>query len=221
MKKKWKKMKKKNSCVLIFIIECVYWCSRVTWLSMFVEGSSYVSFPRPFIFCFHFCRMFWERDEWLSLRSFGSLSLPSLCSLLVWLHFMSDLSWSLLLFVLFVSSSSSFSLLIHHFHFTSYSFLTATHLGFDILFASSLHISLSIWFSSLPHYCYHIHIGHPQVHGSWDFLYMFHFIHEGMGFDHWVFEPSFPSYLHLITLTYVSSHVLRPPWGHGIRCHLR
>ena len=28
-----------------------------------------------------------------------------------------------------------------------------------------------------------------------DFLYMLHFIHEGMGFDHWVFELSFSSFL--------------------------
>ncbi|RVW63775.1 hypothetical protein CK203_059626 [Vitis vinifera] len=28
-----------------------------------------------------------------------------------------------------------------------------------------------------------------------DFLYMLHFVHEGMGFDHWVFELSFPSFL--------------------------
>ncbi|RVW82221.1 Gag-Pol polyprotein [Vitis vinifera] len=35
---------------------------------------------------------------------------------------------------------------------------------------------------------------HPQVHGSWA-LYMLHFIYEGMSFDHWVFEPSFLSFL--------------------------
>ncbi|RVW24843.1 hypothetical protein CK203_105098 [Vitis vinifera] len=36
---------------------------------------------------------------------------------------------------------------------------------------------------------------YPRVQGSWDFLYMLHFTHKGMGFDHWVFEPSFPSFL--------------------------
>ena len=145
-------------CVLFSIIECVYQCSRVALLDMSIDGSSYVSFPRPFIFCIHFCRIFCERDEWPSLRSSGSLSLPSLCSLLMWLHSIFDLSLSLLLFVLFVSSSSSFSLLSHHFHFTSYSFLTATHLGFDTLFTSLLHISLLVHFSSHRH---HIHVRHP------------------------------------------------------------
>ena len=174
-------------CIVFSIVGRVDWYSRVILSSMFVVESSYVSFPRPFIFCFHFCRMFWERDEWLSLRSFGSLSLPSLHSLLMWLHSMFDLSWSLLLFVLFVSSSSSFSLLIHHFHFTSYSFLTLTYSRFDISLASFLCISLSIWFASSSHYWYYIHIGHSQVHGSRAFLYMLHFIHEGMGLFFFLF----------------------------------
>ncbi|RVW92946.1 hypothetical protein CK203_032767 [Vitis vinifera] len=34
-----------------------------------------------------------------------------------------------------------------------------------------------------------------SVHGSWGSLYMLHFIYEGMSFDHWVFEPSFLSFL--------------------------
>ncbi|KAL6311826.1 hypothetical protein AAG906_025786 [Vitis piasezkii] len=50
-----------------------------------------------------------------------------------------------------------------------------------------------------------------RVHGSWGSLYMLHFIYEGMSFDHWVFEPSFPSFLSPYHLG------LR----HGIRCRLR
>ena len=106
-------------CIVFSIIGRVCWCSRVTISSMFIDGSSYVSFPRPFILCIHFCRMFWERDEWPSPRDSGSLSYPSLRSLLMWLPSMSDLSWSLLPFVLLVSSSFSFLLLIHHPHLTS------------------------------------------------------------------------------------------------------
>ena len=148
-KKNWKEkkmmMKKKTHvCIIFYHWVCIlmvegYLIEYVCW---------YMSFPRPFMLCIHFYCIFWEQDEWPSLRSSRLLSLPSLHSLLMWLHSMSDLSWSLLLFVLFVSSSSSFSFLIHHFHFTSYSFLTATHLGFDTLFASSLHISLSVHFAS-------------------------------------------------------------------------
>ena len=99
--------------------------------------------------------------------------------------------------------SSSCYLLCHHPRFAFYSSplsypcssLTTTYSYFDTSCASSLHISLSDHFSSLSRYCYHVHIGHPQGHGSRDFLYMLHFIHEGMGFDHWVFESSFPSFL--------------------------
>ena len=110
---------------------------------------------------------------------------------------MSDLSRSLLILVLFASLlSSSFSFLIHHSHFTSYSFLAVT--SFSGLILSSHHHYTSrhqFSFSSLHHHSYHAHSRHLQVHGSRDFLKMLHFIHEGMGFDHWVFGPSFPSFL--------------------------
>ena len=146
--KKWNEKKMVHMCIIFYhwvcilmfeghLIEYVCWWEFVCELSETLHAlySSYC--------------IFWERDEWPSLRSSRSLSFPSFRSLLMWLHSMSDLSWSLLLFVLFVSSSSSFSLWIHHFHFTSYSFLTTTHLEFDTFFASSLHISLSIHFASL------------------------------------------------------------------------
>ena len=64
----------------------------------------------------------------------------------------------------------------------SSSFLTLTYSRFDISLASFLRISLLVWFTSLSHYWYYIYIGHPQVHGSWAFLYMLHFIHEDIGF---------------------------------------
>ena len=93
---------------------------------------------------------------------------------------------------------------------------------FDTFFPSSLHTSLSVWFSSLSRCCYHIHIGRPRVHGLRDFLYMLHFIHEGMGFFiiGYLGLVSLHFY-HPITLAYVTSRVLRPPWGHAIKCRLR
>ena len=114
----------------------------------------------------------------------------------MWLHSMFDLSWSSLFFI--------YSLFCYHprhclwfIPFTSppCSFPTLTYSRFDISLASFLHISLSIWFASSSHYWYYIHIGHPQVHGSWAFLCMLQFIHEGMVFYHWVFGPSFLSFL--------------------------
>ncbi|RVW75527.1 hypothetical protein CK203_051944 [Vitis vinifera] len=62
---------------------------------------------------------------------------------------------------------------------------------------------------------------HSQVHGSWGSLYVLHFIYEGMSFDHWVFEPSFLSFLspYHLGLRYVPclKTTLRP-WD---RCRLR
>ena len=98
-------------------------------------------------------------------------------------HSMFDLSWSPIFFV--------YSLFFYHpchclwfipFTPLPFSFLTLTYSRFDIFPASFLPISLSVWFASSPHYWYYIHIGHPQVHDSRDFLYMLHFIHEGMRF---------------------------------------
>ena len=77
-------------------------------------------------FLYSFCRVFWEWNELLSLRSSMSLSFPSIHSLTMWLHFMLDLSGSSLLFLFFASPSFSFLLLIHPFHFTHCHFLTVT-----------------------------------------------------------------------------------------------
>ena len=113
-------------CIVFSIIECVYWCLRATWLSMFVDESSYVSFSRPSIFCILFVVYFESEMSDLSLRSSVSLSFPSLHSLMMWLHFMLDLSGSSLLFVFFASPSFSFLLWIHHPHLTLCHFLTTT-----------------------------------------------------------------------------------------------
>ena len=59
-------------------------------------------------FLYSFFRVFWEWDEWLYLRSSVTLSFPSLHSLMMWLHFMLDLSKSSFIFVFFASPSFSF-----------------------------------------------------------------------------------------------------------------
>ena len=210
-------------CIVFSIVGLVYWYQMVTLLSMIVGESLYVSFLRSSFLCIHFVISLWEWDEWPFPRSSRSLSFPSLHSLLMWLHSMFDLSWSSLFFVYslfryhpchclwFISFPSSFC-----------SFLTLTYSRFDISLASFLCISLSIWFASSSHYWYYIHIGHPQVHSSQAFLYMLHFIHEGMGF----FIIGYLGLVSLhfyypITLAYITSSVLRPPWGNGIRFRLR
>ena len=170
-------------CIVFSIIERVYWYLKVVLSIMFVVESSYVSLLRSYFLCIHFVIFLWEWDEWPSPMESGSLSFPSLYSLLMWLYSMFDLSWSSLFFV--------YSLFRYHpchclwfIPFTSlpYSFLTLTYSRFNFSLASFLRISLLVWFASLSHYWYYIHIRHPQVHGSRAFLYMLHFIHERMGF---------------------------------------
>ena len=72
--------------IVLFIIQHVYWYSRVTLSSMFAGESLYVSFSRPSLFCVHFFTFdFRVRDERHSLRGFGSLSFLSLYSFFMWL----------------------------------------------------------------------------------------------------------------------------------------
>ena len=86
-------------CIVFSIIERVYWYMRVILLSMVVIESSYVSFLTSSFLCIHFAISLWEWDEWPSPRYSGSLSFPSLYSLLMWLHFIFYLRWSSLFFV--------------------------------------------------------------------------------------------------------------------------
>ena len=149
---------------------------------MFVDGSSYVSFPRPFILCIYFVIYFESEMSDLLLGALGHC--PFHHYVHCWCDFIPCLIW--------VDHYSSLCYLFHHhsrFCFSFILFISSLILflqwpifGFDTLFALSLHISLLVRFSSLHHYYYHVHVRHPQVHGSRDFLYMLHFIHEGMGF---------------------------------------
>ena len=111
-------------------------------------------------------------------------------SCLIWVdhHLSSYIHCFVVIFVIVCDSS-------HLLHPLPCSFLTLTYSRFDVSFSSFLPISLSVRFASLSYYWHHIHVRHPQVHGSRDLLYMLHFICGGLGSDHWVFEFSFPSFL--------------------------
>ena len=52
------------------------------------------------------------------------------------------------------------------------------------------------------------------------FFYALHLIHEGMGLIIGYLSLVSLYFFHLISLAYVMSHVLRPPWGHEIRCYI-
>ena len=130
----------------------------------------------------------------------------------MWLHFMFDLSGLLLLFVLFASSSSSLCFWLSY----PCSSLTTTYSQFDTSCASSLRISLSDHFSSLFIIVIIFTLGTFRFKAH-ELLYTW-----GHGF----FIIGYLSLVSLhfcypITLAYVMSCVLRPPWGHEIRCHLR
>ena len=158
----------------IYIWELLHWVCLLVRVCMWASWDSSI--------CIHFATSFWV---W-KMNAF-LLGTPSHCPLhhlICWWCGSSpcfDMSWSS--FLLFVPCSTIILIIIfdpsHLFH----------------MFVLFLHISLLIRSSSFFPYHHYIHIGHPQVHGSRDFLYICIFIHEGMSFDHWVFEPSFLSFL--------------------------
>ena len=185
------------------------------WVCLLMRARMWAFWDRSlFVFRFH---VFWEWDEWLSLRSFVSLSFPSLHSLLMWLHLMLDLSGSSFLFVFFASPSSSFLLLIHHPHLTPCHFLTTTLL-FPVW--HFLHIILThLIIRSIFFHCLVIDI----IFTLGTLRSVTHEIFYTCGISymrawvsvHWVFWPSFPSFLspYHPSLRYVPClKTTRRPW---------
>ena len=52
------------------------------------------------------------------------------------------------------------------------------------------------------------------------FFYSLHLVHAGTDLIIGYLSLVSLHFFHPITLAYVTSHVLRPPWGHEIRCYL-
>ena len=139
----------KTRCVLLSITECIYWYSRVTWSSMFVDGGSYVSFPGSLRLCIHFVACFVSEMSDFLLGALGYCLFHHYVR--NWCDFTPCLIWV---------DHHSFWCYSLHYHRPRFrfwfiiltspliSFLTTTHLGFDILFTSLLHISLSVWSAS-------------------------------------------------------------------------
>ena len=174
-------------CIVFSIIEHVYWYQMVILLSIFVGESSYVSLPRSFfiyLFVFILSHLFFKSE--MSDLLLGPLGYyPFHHYIHCWCDFISCLIWVDHHFF-FVYSLFRYHPR-HYFWFIPFaspscSILTLTYSRFDISLAPFLHILLSVWFASLSHYWYFIHIRHPQVHGSWALLYMLHFIYEDMSF---------------------------------------
>ena len=172
---------------------------------------------------YSFCRISCEWDEWLSLRSSRSSSIPSLHSLLACFPCISDLSGSSLILVFSASSSSSsFSLPIHCFHSTFKLFLTVTQ--FRVWY--SLHITITHLIISLI--CF-ICLLIDTMFTLGTIGSLAHRIYYTCCISYrraWVLIIRYLGLVslhfnHLITLAYVTSCVLRPPWGHGIRYRLQ
>ena len=161
--------------------------------------------------------MFWERDEWPSLRSSGSLSIPSLCSLLTWPPFIFDLSRSSLVLVFYASSSSSF-----HFYFIIFippliPFLQWPH--FRVRYPLRT-IIIHLVMSSIFLHCiiivtmFTVGIFRSMAH---DIFYTCCILYMRA----WVLIIGYLGlvslhFYHPIALAFVTSWVLRPPWGHDI-----
>ena len=173
--------------------------------------------PETFHSSYSFCCMFWEWDEWSSLRSSESLSIPSLCSLLTWPPFIFDLSRSSLVLVFYASSSSSF-----HFYFIIFippliPFLQWPHLRvWYPLRAIIIHLVIS----SIFLHCiiivtmFTVGIFKSIAH---DIFYTCCILYMRA----WVLIIGYLGlvslhFYHPITLAFVTSWVLRPPWGHDI-----
>ena len=169
-------------CVVFSIIECVYWCSRVTLLSMFVDGSSYVRFLRPSMLCIHLIVYFESEMSDLLLGALGH------CLFHHYVHCWCDITPCLI----WVDHYSSLCYLFHHHPrfrfwfiiFTSRLILFLQQPILSLILSSHHHYTYHYQFIllHLSPYRHHIHVRHPQVHGSWDSLYKLHFIYEGMFF---------------------------------------
>ena len=136
---------------------------------------------------------------------------------------MFDLGWSSFFLRIFIVSLLSLSLLlIHHFRFSLF-FFSYTDL-FQVWYF--LCIILAYFISSLIFLIVSLLILylHWAPSGPWLMSFSIHvaFYTWGHGFFiiGYLSLVSFHFY-YPITLAYVTSCVLRPPWGHGIRCRLR
>ena len=134
------------------------------------------------------------------------------------------LYWYALLIIPFLLSHYLY-FISHHFFPTIYSIFhaipTPIHLPDLIPFFTSFSW-LADGLTTSPPFSFHHRHSHRlllSLHVHEILLCVVHYTRE-YGFDHWVFEPSFLSFLYLFTLTYVTSRVLRPPQGREIRHYL-
>ena len=192
-------------CIVFSVIGRVYRCLRVI-------------FWDPSILCIHFFVYFKSGMSDLLLGTLGHCLFHHYVH--CWCDFISCLVW--------VDHYSSSCYLLHHhprFTFDSsilsyhYSFLIATHFQvWHFLCIIITHLIISLIFL---HYLVVVIIFTLGTFRSiaHDFLYMLTWGHGFLIIGY--LDLVSLHFYHPITLAYVRSRFLRPPWGHGIRCHLR
>ena len=193
-------------CLVFSIIEYVYRRLGSFLSSMFVIGSSYVSYLRSHVICIALSYLLMREMSDLLLRT------PSHCHFHHYIHYWCDftscLTWvdhhvsshiHCFTVVFIVACDSSRSL---HVLFSSYSNPSRVRYSLCIIIT---HITISsfCFICLLTDIIFTLGILRSMAHGV--SLYMLHFIYEGMSFDHWVFGPSFLSFLlpYHLSLRYV------------------
>ena len=210
-------------CIVFSIAGRVCWYSRVTVSSMFVDGSSYVSFPRPFILHIHFVVCFESEMSGLLLGT------PGHCSIHHYVHCWCDFTPCLIWVDYY---SSLFSSLQHHprFCFWSITLISPLAILLHLSFYSQSDTSRASFFYTSRYqiiFLHHLIIDITFTLGT--FRSMAHELLYTCCIScmrAWVLIIGYLGlvslhFYHPITLAYVMSRVLRPPWGHGIRCRLR
>ena len=135
-----------RACVYCYLSLSIYGYSRVTWSSMFVDGSSYVSFSRSLRLCIHFVVYLVSEMSDFLLGALGHR--PFHHYIRYWHDFPAYLIWA--------DHHSFLFLVLHHHHprFHSWFIVFILHFsfflqwptfGFDILFTLPLYISVSVW----------------------------------------------------------------------------
>ena len=204
-------------CIVFSIIERVYWYLRVILLNMFVVKSLYVSFPRSSFLCIHFVIFLWEWDGDLLLRTLSHCHFHHYIH--YWCDFTSCLIWVdhrlssyihcfAVIFIIAYASPHSLHVLFSPYSNPSrvwYSLRTIIiHLIISSVFLHCIIIVTMFTvgiFRSMAH----------KIFYTCCILYMRAWVLI-IGYLGLV---SLHSY-HPITLAFVTSWVLRPPWGHNI-----
>ena len=130
-------------------------------------------------------------------------------------------AWLIIHFLL----SYYLNLISHNFFLTIYSFfrpiLTPIHLLYSTPFFTPFTWFVDGLILSHPFSFHHRH-SHQLLLSSHAHEILLRVVRymQGYGLNHWVFEPSFLSFLCLFIVAYITSRVLRLPWGHEIRRYL-